>query len=207
MAALFADSYRSPAALTRFLLVAVVGVVVDLWTKAWAFRELCHGLAVENGRVKPVGEDELAYAFLPGWLHFKVTTNYGAVFGIGQGQRWLFLGVSVAAILFLVYLFASSNRRQWFYQVVLGMLLAGVLGNMYDRWTFGYVRDMIYALPGRTWPGSTREVFPWIFNVADTLLCVGVGLMLVYSLFAPQPTRDGTSGEDVSEDGAETADS
>jgi lipoprotein signal peptidase len=45
---------------------------------------------------------------------------------------------------------------------------------------------MLYMLPGRTWPGSDREIFPWIFNVADTLLCVGVGLMVIYSFFAPE---------------------
>jgi signal peptidase II len=70
-----------------------------------------------------------------------------------------------------------NSRRQWFYQIVLGMLMAGVLGNLYDRLMFGYVRDMVYALP--RW-----GVFPWIFNVADSLLCVGVGIMIVYSLFA-----------------------
>jgi len=110
-----------------------------------------------------------------------------------EGRKWLFLGVSVLAIGFLSYLFATS-KRQRFYQFVLGMLLAGVLGNMYDRIVFGYVRDMIHALPGWQWPGQWqvpvmkypgdgRDVFPFIFNVADILLCVGVGLMIVYSLF------------------------
>ena len=55
------------------------------------------------------------------------------------------------------------------------MLLAGVLGNMFDRIRFGYVRDMIHALP--MWP----RFFPWVFNIADSLLCVGVTLMLLYS--------------------------
>jgi signal peptidase II len=91
---------------------------------------------------------------------------------------------------FLTYLFATSGKRP-FYQVILGLLLAGVLGNLYDRIAFGYVRDMIHGLPGWRWPDSFMhvlpmmqpEVFPWIFNVADTLLCVGVGLMLIYSIF------------------------
>jgi lipoprotein signal peptidase len=46
---------------------------------------------------------------------------------------------------------------------------------------------MIYALPGWRWPHSTREVFPWIFNVADMLLCTGVGLMVILSLFHHKP--------------------
>jgi lipoprotein signal peptidase len=70
------------------------------------------------------------------------------------------------------------------------MLLAGVLGNMYDRVLHGYVRDMIHALPGWRWPQGLRdaigflprEVFPWVFNVADTLLCVGVALSILYSV-------------------------
>jgi signal peptidase II len=94
------------------------------------------------------------------------------------------VAVSIGAILFLTYLFATSKRRQWFYQLVLGLLLAGVLGNMYDRVVYGYVRDMIHALP--RWP----DLFPWIFNVADSLLCVGVGLMVLYS-FLHGSERDG----------------
>jgi signal peptidase II len=117
-----------------------------------------------------------------------VTVNEGAVFGLGQGNQTLFAIVSLAAILFLTYLFATSGRR-WFYQLVLGMLLAGVLGNLFDRMYFHYVRDMLYMLPGRQWPGSNREIFPWIFNVADSLLCVGVALMVVYSFFAHEPEQ------------------
>ena len=43
---------------------------------------------------------------------------------------------------------------------VIGLLLAGVLGNLYDRVVFGYVRDMIYMLPGRTWPGWLANALP-----------------------------------------------
>jgi signal peptidase II len=193
------EPLRSPAALFRFLAVTVVGLAVDLWTKVWAFKALVTGQANVGGYVRV---DSDTYAFLPGWVHFHCTANQGAVFGIGQGNRWLFVVVSVLAIGFLTYLFATSGRQR-FYQIVLGMLLAGVLGNMYDRIFHGYVRDMIYIFPGRYWPGwltarlpdwgwTRGQIFPWIFNVADMLLCTGVALMLVYSLFAPQPARPGS---------------
>ena len=83
--------------------------------------------------------------------------------------------------------------------MILGLLLAGVLGNMYDRMHFGYVRDMIHALPNSQWPdwvvrllpaawrppvGRGLDVFPWIFNVADSLLCIGVSAMLLYTFVA-----------------------
>ena len=165
------DNFRSPAALARFLVTMAVGLGLDLWTKVLA-----------NDHLR--GTEPIR--FIPGWLHFTYTENRGAVFGIGQGQRSLFLVVSVLAIGFLTYLFATSGKQRW-YHFILGMLLAGVLGNLYDRYHYGYVRDMIHAVP--RWP----NLFPWIFNVADSLLCVGVFFMIVYSLFlAPKETGDPT---------------
>ena len=176
------DNLKSPAALARFVGTMLIGLALDLWTKAWSFNELLVSITrLSDGSYDVRSE---VYRFLPGWLHFEVTVNQGAVFGIGQGQRPLFLAVSVLAIGFLTFLFATSGRQR-FYQFILGMLLAGVLGNMYDRINFGYVRDMIHALP--RWP----KAFPWIFNIADCLLCVGVGLMIAYSLlFAPHPAGE-----------------
>jgi len=174
------DNLKSVPALARFVGVMLVGLALDLWTKARAFDALLISITRLPDGTYHVESEVLR--FIQGWLHFEVTVNQGAVFGIGQGQRPLFLIVSVAAIAFLTYLFATSGRQR-LYQFILGMLLAGVLGNMYDRITYGYVRDMIHALPH--WP----KAFPWIFNVADCLLCVGVFLMIVYSLVhKPQKT-------------------
>lgn len=174
------DNFRSPTALLLFVGVAVIGTALDLWTKA---------LAVERLR------DAAPYKLIPGWLHLTYTENHGAVFGIAQGARAVFLTVSVGAIAFLVFLFITSGRAR-LYQLILGLLLGGVIGNMYDRVHYGYVRDMIHALPGWHWPdwlvnyfarawqpppGMQAEVFPWIFNLADTYLCVGVASMLLYS--------------------------
>src|SRR5439155_4325825 len=167
------DNLRSPLAILLFLGTAAAGLILDLWSKTTAVANLRDGTVVR---------------FLPGLVHFTYTENHGAVFGFGQGQQTLFLAVSFGAIAFLIFLFLASGRSRG-YQLILGMLLAGVLGNMYDRFNFGYVRDMIHALPGWQWPGwfvrllpaswqppigRGLDVFPWIFNVADSLLCVGV---------------------------------
>jgi lipoprotein signal peptidase len=100
-------------------------------------------------------------------------------------------------VIFLGYLFSANRRNQRGYQIILGMLLAGVLGNLYDRLFLGYVRDMIHIFPGRRFPPviahilpafwTTPEWFPWIFNIADSLLCVGVTLMLIHSFLYPSP--------------------
>ena len=158
-------NFSSPAALARFLVTAAVGLATDLWVKAYAFEALA---------------DHHTVKVIDGYLHIQITVNRGAVFGLGPGHRGLFVVVSLGAIVFLSYLFAQSGGRR-FYQLVLGLLLAGVLGNLYDRVVFGYVRDMIFALP--RWP----HVFPYIFNVADILLCTGVGLLLLQMVFAPGP--------------------
>jgi signal peptidase II len=166
-----------------FFGTTIAGLALDLGTKSLAVTHL-------------KGAEE-EYRLIPDWLHFTYTENRGAVFGIGQGQQAIFVLVSIGAIAFLTYLFLMSQKR-WFYQLMLGMLLSGVLGNMYDRIFYGYVRDMIFALPGFNWPDfiarllpatmTTRGVFPWIFNVADMFLCVGVFLMIVYS-FVHRPTE------------------
>jgi lipoprotein signal peptidase len=164
----------SPIALACFVLTAAVGFGLDLWSKHEAFSRLCTGVEWFDGHPQPINRREVS--FVPGVIDFTVTTNQGAVFGFGQGKRTLFVVVSAAAILFIGYLFLTSGAQR-LYQIILGMLMAGVLGNLYDRLMFSYVRDMIHYTP--TWP----RPFPYIFNVADSLLCTGVALMVLYSLF------------------------
>jgi len=186
------DNLRSPAALARFALVASAGLALDLWIKWLAFAKLADGIFTSpEGRVRVYARRSIE--LIPRFIHIDVTANQGAVFGLGQGQRWGFVCISVLAIIFLGYLFVTSGKR-WLYQIVLGMLLAGVLGNMYDRVTLGYVRDMIHALPGWNWPQWIKtllpgayghmEIFPWVFNIADSLLCIGVGIMVLMSFFS-----------------------
>jgi signal peptidase II len=170
------ENFRSPLALLLFVGTTVVGLAGDIATKIWSFKTLPTHIFTEPGGKVIVYSD--TYHLIPGWLEFTCTANQGAVFGIGQGQRALFIIVSVLAIGFLSTLFARSARHRG-YQLILGMLLAGVLGNMIDRLSLGYVRDMIHALP--RWP----NLFPWIFNVADSLLVVGVTLMIVRGFVVP----------------------
>jgi signal peptidase II len=155
------SAFASPVSLLLFFGTTIIGVALDQWSKVLAVQHL--------------SGERPAVHFIPGWLHFTYTENGGAVFGLGQGRRWLFIIVSIGAIACLTYQFSTSGRQRM-YQFILGLLLAGVLGNMYDRIAFGYVRDMIHALP--RWP----NLFPWIFNVADSMLCVGVFLLIVYSM-------------------------
>ena|SRR5579863_3232696 len=169
------SALRSPAAWCRFLLTAAVGVGLDLWSKSLAFSQLSPGATCR---------------FIPGWLEFEIVENRGAVFGLGQGQRYLFIFCSFVAIVFLFYLFSISERKRGF-QILIGMLLAGVVGNLYDRMVLGYVRDMIHALP------MFPNFFIWRFNVADSLLCTGVGLMVIYNFWPTGQDDPSTSPDGV----------
>src|SRR5688572_16046073 len=97
------DNFRSPLALLLFVGVAILGAAADLWTKS---------LAVE--RLK----DASIYKLIPGLVHLTYTENHGAVFGIAQGARLIFLVISVGAIFFLIFLFMTSGRAR-VYQFIL----------------------------------------------------------------------------------------
>src|SRR5262249_8043817 len=73
----------------RLWIVALLGIAVDLWSKDWAFRTL------QMGRIFPV---------LDGLLSFRLSLNPGALFGIGAGLAPIFVGASVLALVFVLYL-------------------------------------------------------------------------------------------------------
>jgi signal peptidase II len=186
------------SAIILFILTCVLGLGVDLVTKWLAFDHPTLKLVdhVEfdqaRGRWEVTGAEQRAVEVVPKLLEFHATVNEGAVFGLGQGKQMIFVVVSVLAIGFLLAL--VSKTRSKFEAVLLGSLLAGVLGNMYDRIRYSYVRDMIlglpdvhwmgtWSIPGLGYPGNDRMVFPYIFNIADVLLVCGVATLLVRSFF------------------------
>ena len=143
--------------------VVVIGLVLDLWTKsivfAWVQRQPSQIVFVI---------DDL--------LRFVAEMNAGAAWGIAMGRRYLLITVSVAALAVILVVFLLSGPGQRLIHMALGLFAAGVCGNLYDRiFNDGQVRDFIDVAvwPGKRWPA---------FNVADAMLCVGVGLMILSSL-------------------------
>ena len=150
----------------RFWLIMAVGLIADLWTKHWA------ELTLKGRPPRVIVEDALS-------LHYS--TNKGALFGMGQQLTWLFVGASLAALLFVLYVFAKSNTRQRSFHAALGMILAGALGNLYDRlFNGGEVRDFIKI----ELHIGDFELWPWIFNVADMLLVCGVSILMLNICFS-----------------------
>lgn len=184
------SNFRSPIAWLFFLVPFALGLTADLVSKHLAFKYMAIEVQeMQGGLFQVLSNQRDNTVLIPHIANLKLTVNQGAVFGIGQGQRWIFVVASVVAMGVLTYLFLQSGQSR-LQQIILGMLLAGVIGNLVDRAMFGYVRDMIFGLPTLEWSDlrdswPQEHVFPWIFNVADILLCVGVALVLLMS-FLPE---------------------
>ena len=124
-------------------------------------------------------------------LEFRLVLNPGAVFGIGAGKRWFFVLFTGGALVFGLYMFAAWTRgRDYAAHAALGLIAAGGLGNLYDRLLYGCVRDFLSFLPGvnlpfgLTWPGGDARAWPWVSNVADAFLIVGVLVLVMYTMRA-----------------------
>jgi signal peptidase II len=106
--------------------------------------------------------------------------NEGAAFSFlanaGGWQKWFFTGISIIAVVVITYLILKNLHNKLFC-FGLALVLGGALGNLYDRITLGYVVDFLYF---------HYEQFAWpAFNVADSAICVGVGLLLLDSFKKP----------------------
>jgi len=103
------------------------------------------------------------HTVLPGVLSLTYLRNNGAAWSMLAGQQWLFLVISVAALAVMIWFFVRY-RYNWQYEIGLSFMIAGTLGNFYDRLVNGFVVDM-FQLDFINFP---------IFNFADTCLTVGV---------------------------------
>lgn len=159
-----------------FVLLAVLGLALDLGTKSWIFNR--QGMPFMSNPIWIV----------PDVLSLDTNLNEGALFGMGQGKVPLFAAMSTIAALAICYwvFFAGAAQDRWL-TVCLGLILGGILGNLYDRvglpglsWNFPPQRvgEPVHAV--RDWIHFKVEGlidFP-VFNIADSLLVCGVTLLV-----------------------------
>jgi signal peptidase II len=177
----------------RLWLTVLFGLVLDIASKylGWHF---LGGTPDEGGRI---------VAVIPGWLRLVASYNPGIVFGFNFGEdlglgpvagRLVTVLLTVATSGLIFYVFASSRARQRWLHLWCGLILAGAMGNLYDRLLFGQVRDLIQITAHATVAGYTLD-WPYIFNVADVYLVVGVIAVAVVFIFGhgPQQTAPGAA--------------
>lgn len=102
-------------------------------------------------------------------FHFTYIHNEGAAFGMLSEHRWVFMIISsVAIVAMCVYLFKFCKERM-LTRIGVALVIGGGIGNMIDRISLGYVVDMI----------DCRFIDFYIFNVADSCVCVGAGIVFL----------------------------
>jgi signal peptidase II len=152
------------------LLTALVILVADQVTKALVVANLA------------VGEKAQVLGDLVQIWHAQ---NRGAAFSLFQGGTILFLIVSVLSIGMVAYFHRTLRQRPLWLHVVLGMVLGGTLGNFIDRLRQNYVTDWLSVGFGDTrWP---------TFNVADSSVVVGIGILVLYLLLTNPDRREATA--------------
>lgn len=147
------------------VVLIIVGVVValDQLTKAIMIRAI--GPDADRSTIE----------IIPGVLQFRFVRNSGGSFGMFQGQSSIIAILATGAVAFLVFYYFRHGRNDWTIGVAIGLQVGGAIGNLIDRFRFGYVVDFI-----------DFPRFP-TFNVADSAITVGVTLLIYALLFRTGP--------------------
>lgn len=150
-----------------FILFAAVAnlVLADAVTK-----ELARGYLRGAGASRP-----RVIEIIPNLFNLAYVENRGCAWGMFQGQVWPLAIFGLIALAFLIWKRKSVFGASLLSSIAEPLLYAGIIGNVIDRLFRGYVIDMFDFHWG-------IHHFP-CFNVADSLICISVGLMLIASLF------------------------
>jgi len=161
-----------PAAVATLAVVAAVVLAGDATAKYFVVAKL-----TDHAPVRTLG----------GLIYLDLIRNSGAAFSMLSGKTWVFTVVATVAVAWICWL--ALRLRSMLWALALGLVLGGALGNLADRvfrepgFLVGHVVDYISVF------GPNGEHFA-VFNLADAMLCVGVGLAIVLELAGLR--RDGT---------------
>ena len=166
------DRTTSERALYRasYFAVSVVILFLDQWSKGAITRHL----AVHESR-----------EVLGDFFSLTYVRNTGAAFGLFASvdsavKSVVLNSVAVAAFVAVTFYALRSSFKSVRLQLGLALVLGGAVGNLVDRVRFGFVVDfLLFGVGGHYWPA---------FNVADSAICVGVGLLALDMLRHPAPS-------------------
>ena len=112
----------------------------------------------------------------PDFFALVHVTNSGAAFGSFANNNGFFIALSCIALGVVTYLLLRRSPSDTWQQLSLGLLLAGIMGNLTDRFWHGHVIDFLLFdlhLPlAHPWPA---------FNVADSCICIAVFFFIIHS--------------------------
>lgn len=155
----------------KFFLFSILSVIIDQITKYFTVKFL-----------KPLGSIEI----LKGILSFTYVENRGAAFGMFQNARWIFIMLTIIAILVIIVYVLKTKQKNSTLLTSLALILSGAAGNMIDRIFRGYVVDMIEM---------TFIDYP-VFNFADCCVVIGAILFVIYIIFIyKEPQKEDKTNE------------
>ncbi len=141
--------------------VALAAVAADQLTK----RIVTSHLALDQGN----------HIVGPFWIHH--VQNSGIAFGLFSSRTAAVIVLTGIAVVWMLVFFARSGARHPVLPVALGLVIGGSMSNLLDRVRLGYVTDFLDL---RYWPA---------FNLADSFIVIGVGILLVALLAADREPR------------------
>lgn len=114
------------------------------------------------------------------WLNLTMVWNHAVTFGMFGGHtRWLFIVISLLAVVGLLFVLMKSRRLLVI--IACGGIIGGAIGNVIDRFNYGAVVDFLHFHIGNwSW---------YVFNVADSAIVCGVGLWVIDSLLSDKSGR------------------
>lgn len=159
---------------------AIIIIVLDQLTKAWVMNGLGLGFEGQSHRVADP------------FFNITLVHNEGVSFGLfGDGSaRWMLSLFSALVAGVLGWWALKADRRLLI--TALGLVMGGAVGNLIDRIRFGWVVDFL-DFSGNVVAGV--KVFPWVFNVADSAITVGVALLILDSLISERAAKVGLAAE------------
>ena len=156
------------------LLLGLAIVLLDQFSKQWIRTTFVYG---ESRSV------------IDGFFNLTYVRNDGAAWNILSGHGIVLILISIAVLVLLLIYRRSFLQEQLSHKVLLGLMVGGIVGNLIDRIRFGWVTDFLDFQFGTYHYPS--------FNVADSAICIAVGLYILTNLFssAKKTEQGADSGE------------
>jgi signal peptidase II len=150
-----------------FLFLSLPLYALDQITKWWVLRH--------------IGSEDI-HVVVPDFFSLVNVTNNGAAFGSFKNNNAFFIGLSCVAFIFVFALLLRRRSPDPLRDVSLALLLAGIMGNLTDRFRHGHVID--FALFDLHVPFA----HPWpAFNVADSCIFIAVACFIIHSFRQKRP--------------------
>lgn len=160
------------------IMIILGGCSSDQMSKKWALKNL---------KYKPT------MIVVKNFLEFNYTENRGMVFGINNKSgndlsKKILLIIRILLTIGLTAFVFLKRERELFFHLPFLLIIAGAIGNLIDLFSYGYVIDFIHMHAGKILD------WPFLYNLADAYVCIGMGILIIQSLFT-KDKKDANTNE------------